>query len=44
LCYDTPFSALLTKKLILAILAGELSRPDEIPSWIDGHRADYRLD
>jgi hypothetical protein len=40
----TPFSALLTKKLILAILSRELSRPEETPAWIDAHRALYRLD
>jgi hypothetical protein len=44
LSYGAPFSALLTRKLIQAILSGELSRPEEIPSWIDGRRADYRLD
>jgi hypothetical protein len=44
LSYPTPFSALLTKKLILAILSGEVSRQEQIPSWIDGHRADYQLD
>ena len=42
--YDAPFSALLTKELILAILNGELARPEEIPSWIDGHRAEYKVD
>jgi arylsulfatase A-like enzyme len=42
--YDAPFSALLTKKLILAILSGELSRPEEIPAWIEGRHADYKLD
>jgi hypothetical protein len=44
LSYSAPFSALLTRQLILAILSGELSRPQEIPSWIDGHHADYPLD
>jgi hypothetical protein len=44
LCYDAPFSTLVTKNLILAILSGELSRPGEIPHWIDGHRPDYALD
>ena len=42
--YAAPFSALLTRKLILAVLSGELSRSEEIPAWIDGHRAEYRLD
>ena len=41
---DAPFSALLTKKLILEVLSGELLRPKEIPHWIDGHRAEYKLD
>ena len=44
LSYGAPFSALLTRKLILAILSGELSRPEEIPSWLDGRHADYQLD
>jgi hypothetical protein len=42
--YGAPFSALLTRKLIQAILSGGLSRPEEIGSWIDARRADYRLD
>ena len=42
--YLPPFSALLTKNLILAILGGEISRPDQLPSWIDLHRTDYALD
>ncbi len=42
--YDAPFSALVTKNLILAILGGELSRPDDIPAWLDKHRADYAVD
>ena len=44
LSYGAPFSALLTRKLIQAILSGGLSRPEEIGSWIDARRADYRLD
>jgi len=44
LSYTAPFSALLTRKLIVAILSGELSRPAQISSWFDGHRADYQLD
>ncbi len=43
-CYQAPFSALLTKNLILAILGGEISRPDQLPVWIDLHRADYAVD
>ena len=34
--YDAPFSALLTKRLILAILSGELSRLDQIPPGSTG--------
>jgi hypothetical protein len=41
--YGAPFSALLTRKLILTILSGELSRPEEIPAWIDARHADYEL-
>jgi len=44
LSYSAPFSALLTRKLILTILSGELTRAEDIPSWIEGHHADYRLD
>jgi hypothetical protein len=42
--YPATFSALLTKHLILAILGGEVSRPDQLPLWIDLHRTDYSLD
>jgi hypothetical protein len=42
--YDAPFSALITKNLILAVLSGELSRPGDISHWIDCHRPDYALD
>jgi hypothetical protein len=43
-CYPATFSALLTKNLILAILGGEVSRPDQLPRWFDLHRTDYALD
>jgi hypothetical protein len=42
--YDAPFSALITKNLILAVLSGELSRPGDISHWMDCHRPDYTLD
>jgi hypothetical protein len=43
-CYDLPFSTLLTRKLIVAILAGEVSSPDQLRFWMDAHHADYALD
>jgi hypothetical protein len=42
--YGAAFSSRITRKLIQAILSGQLSRVEEIPSWIDGRSADYRLD
>jgi arylsulfatase A-like enzyme len=41
--YDTPFSALLTGKLILACLSGELSRPEQVAGWLDAHRSEYPI-
>jgi arylsulfatase A-like enzyme len=38
--YDKPFSALLTGKLIQAFLSRELTRFDQVPAWLDTHRAD----
>jgi hypothetical protein len=42
--YQAAFSTLVTKKLILEILGGGISRPEQISSWIDLHRSDYALD
>jgi hypothetical protein len=39
--YDTPFSALLTRKLIGAILSGELKTACDLPRWFDAHRGEY---
>ena len=39
--YETAFSTVLTKELILAFLTGELFRSPQIGAWIDGRRADY---
>ena len=44
LSYQAPFSALVTRELILAILSGELSHAEELPGWLDRRRAEYRLD
>jgi len=41
--YDAPFSALLTKELILAVLRGDLARAEDIPAWLDQHRGDYAV-
>jgi hypothetical protein len=42
--YDAPFSALLTKKLILSILNAELLRSEDIATWIETRRTDYPVD
>jgi hypothetical protein len=39
--YATPFSALLTKKLIVALLSEEVSRADQLPLWLDAHRGEF---
>jgi len=39
--YDAAFSALLTSKLILAFLSGELARAEQVPAWLDAHRSEY---
>jgi len=41
--YEAPFSALITKKLIEAFLSGEISRSDQVASWIDVHRSEVPL-
>jgi hypothetical protein len=38
---DTQFSAILTGKLILACLRGELSRPEQVAGWLNAHHSDY---
>jgi hypothetical protein len=42
--YDVPFSTLLTKKLILAVLSGEISRAADMRAWLDAHCSDYTVD
>jgi len=39
--YNAAFSALLTSKLILAFLSGELARAEQVPAWLDVHRSEY---
>jgi hypothetical protein len=39
--YDGAFSALLTSKLILAFLSGELARAEQVPAWLEAHRSEY---
>jgi arylsulfatase A-like enzyme len=39
--YKPPISALLTRRLILALLSGEVARPEELPRWFDVHRAGF---
>ncbi len=41
--YEAPFSALVTRQLILDVLAGKVSRPTEMSAWIDEHRGDFVL-
>ena len=42
--YDREISALITRKLILAMLSGEISCTSQVPAWLDAHRAEYPLD
>lgn len=35
LVVETPFSALVTRELILAVLRGELQRPEEMARWLE---------
>jgi len=39
LTYDSPFNAVLTHDLLLAILRGELSTPESVLHWLDHNRA-----
>ena len=34
--YDQPFNTVITRELILAIMKGEISTPDELKNRIDG--------
>lgn len=36
--YDKPFNTVLTHDLLLAILRGELTTPEEVVAWLDVHR------
>jgi hypothetical protein len=39
--YPVPFSALLTRKLILDILAGDVKRPEQLAGWFDSHHTEF---
>jgi Sulfatase len=39
--YEPSFSALLTKGLILAVLSGDVARPEQLPAWLDQHRNQF---
>ena len=39
--YATPFSSLLTRKLIVALLGGEVKSEAELPGWLDRHRGEF---
>lgn len=36
--YDRPFNTLVTRGLILALLRGEVKRPEDAVAWLDRHR------
>ncbi|MFY9556125.1 MAG: sulfatase-like hydrolase/transferase, partial [Blastocatellia bacterium] len=36
--YDPEFNTILTHDLLLALLGGEIARPDTVMSWLDRHR------
>jgi hypothetical protein len=36
--YDAPFSAILTRDLVLSILSGEFSSPEQLTRWLDRNR------
>ena len=40
---ETPFNALLTHDLLLAILKREVSTPKDVANWITAHRAQFPL-
>jgi hypothetical protein len=37
--YEQPFNAVLTRELVLSILSGEISRPEQAAQWLDGNRS-----
>jgi arylsulfatase A-like enzyme len=39
LTYDAPFNTVVSHDLILDILRGKLSAPDQVPVWLDAHRS-----
>jgi arylsulfatase A-like enzyme len=39
--YEPSFSALLTKSLILAVLSGDVARPEQLSTWLDAHRNQF---
>jgi hypothetical protein len=41
--YQAPFSTLLTRKLILAVLSGEVAQPGQLSGWLDAHRGEFPL-
>ena len=43
LVYSKPFSSLLTHDLILALLSGSVSTPEQARGWLEGNRARFPL-
>lgn len=38
IAYDEPFNTVLTRDLILDVLGGKLTRPEQSAAWLDAHR------
>ena len=43
LVYDRPFSALVTRALLMAVLRREVSTPEEVAGWLDKHSTDFAI-
>jgi hypothetical protein len=41
--YESPFNAVLTRDLVLSILCGEVSSPEQAVQWLDGNRARFPI-
>jgi hypothetical protein len=37
LAYDAPVQTVVTKDLLLAIMKGEISQPEQVGDWLDHH-------
>lgn len=41
--YDAPFNAVLTRDLLLSVLFGNVSTPEQATQWLDAHRERYPI-